>query len=97
MDTFEKTYGAEREVGLYSAPGRTEMGGNHTDHQHGRVLAAAIDLDAIACASKSGSMTARVLSEGYPEIVVDLSVQEPQKEEEGTTAALIRGVAGKNP
>ncbi|MBS5144436.1 MAG: galactokinase [Butyricicoccus pullicaecorum] len=95
MDTFEKTYGAEREVGLYSAPGRTEMGGNHTDHQHGRVLAAAIDLDAIACASKSGSMTARVLSEGYPEIVVDLSVQEPQKEEEGTTAALIRGVAAK--
>lgn len=95
MDTFEKTYGAEREVGLYSAPGRTEMGGNHTDHQHGRVLAAAIDLDAIACASKSDSMTARVLSEGYPEIVIDLSVREPQKEEEGTTAALIRGVAAK--
>lgn len=95
MDTFEKTYGAEREVGLYSAPGRTEMGGNHTDHQHGRVLAAAIDLDAIACAGKSDSMTARVLSEGYPEIVIDLSVREPQKEEEGTTAALIRGVAAK--
>lgn len=95
MDTFEKTYGAEREVALYSAPGRTEMGGNHTDHQHGRVLAAAIDLDAVACASKSGSMIARVLSEGYPEIVVDLSVREPQKEEEGTTAALIRGVAAK--
>lgn len=95
MDTFEKTYGAEREVGLYSAPGRTEMGGNHTDHQHGRVLAAAIDLDAVACASKSDSMTARVLSEGYPEIAIDLSVREPQKEEEGTTAALIRGVAAK--
>lgn len=95
MDTFEKNYGADREVGLYSTPGRTEMGGNHTDHQHGRVLAAAIDLDVIACASKSDSMTVRVLSEGYPEIVIDLSVCQPQKEEEGTTAALIRGVAAK--
>ncbi len=95
MDTFAKTYGVDREVGLYSAPGRTEMGGNHTDHQHGRVLAAAIDLDAIACASKSGSTIVRVLSAGYPEIKIDLAVCEPQKEEEGTTAALIRGVAVK--
>ena len=93
--TFAETYGGDREIGLFSAPGRTEMGGNHTDHQRGRVLAAAIDLDMIACASKSGSPLVRVLSEGYPEIQVDLSDLNPRKEEAGSTASLIRGIATK--
>lgn len=93
--TFGETYGSGREIGLFSAPGRTEMGGNHTDHQRGRVLAAAIDLDMLACASRSGSSLVRVLSDGYPEIRVDLSELTPVKEEAGTTAALIRGIAAR--
>ena len=93
--TFADTYGAGREIGLYSAPGRTEMGGNHTDHQRGRVLAAAIDLDMLACASKSGTTVTRVLSDGYPEIRVDFADLTPKKEEAGTTAALIRGIAAR--
>ena len=95
IGTFASIYGEGREIGLYSAPGRTEMGGNHTDHQHGRVLAAAIDLDMAACASKNESRMIRVTSDGYPEIRVDLSVLEPVKKESGTTAALIRGIASK--
>ena len=51
IDEFEKKYGTNRTVRLYSAPGRTEIGGNHTDHNNGRVLAAAVDLDTIACVS----------------------------------------------
>lgn len=95
IHTFSSIYGDGREVGLYSAPGRTEMGGNHTDHQHGHVLAAAIDLDMVACAGKNDSNTIHVTSDGYPEIRVDLSVLTPVKKESGTTAALIRGIAAK--
>ena len=95
IQTFAKTYGTDREIGLFSAPGRTEMGGNHTDHQRGRVLAAAIDLDMLSCASRNHSSLVRVLSDGYPEIRVDLSTLTPQKREAGTTAALIRGIAAR--
>ena len=76
----------------FSAPGRTEIGGNHTDHQRGRVLAAAVDLDtraAVAC----GGDEIRVLSKGYPLCTVSLKDLAPKPEEVGTTAALIRGVA----
>ena len=55
----------EREFAFYSAPGRTELGGNHPDHQHGRVLAASVDLDVIALAAPNGTNTVRVLSEGF--------------------------------
>ena len=78
---------------LFSAPGRSEVGGNHTDHQHGMVLAAAVNLDALAVAGKNGDRCIRLLSEGYEPVTVelsDLSVRESEKE---TTAALIRGVA----
>ena len=95
MQTFASIYGGGREIGLYSAPGRTEIGGNHTDHQHGRVLAAAIDLDMVACAGKNDSRIIHVTSDGYPEIRVDLSVLSPVKKESGTTAALIRGIAAR--
>ncbi len=82
-------------VSLFSGPGRTELGGNHTDHQHGRVLAASVNLDMLAVAAPNGGMTIRVQSEGYPALAVDLSVLTPQPGEEGTSAALIRGVAAQ--
>ena len=64
LEQFELYFGPGRQVQVYSAPGRAELGGNHTDHQHGCVLAAAIDLDALACAGPNGSMTARIRSTG---------------------------------
>lgn len=78
---------------LFTAAGRTEMGGNHTDHQHGQVLAGSVSLDMIACAGPNGTDTIRVRSEGYPEVVVDLADLEPNEAEYGSSAALVRGVA----
>ncbi|MBQ6117213.1 MAG: galactokinase [Oscillospiraceae bacterium] len=78
---------------VFSAPGRTELGGNHTDHQHGRVLAAAVELDTRAAVSLNGTSLIRVLSEGYPVCEVDLRDLAVRPEERNTTAALIRGVA----
>ena len=80
---------------LCSAPGRTEICGNHTDHQHGRVLAAAVNLDILAAAAPNQSGMLRVQSQGYPMIVVDLRELTPQSGEENTSAALIRGVAAR--
>ena len=77
----------------FSAPGRTEIGGNHTDHQRGRVLAAAVNLDTQAAVACNGSRIIRVLSQGYPLCQVDLSDLTPREAEFGTTTALIRGVA----
>ena len=79
----------------FSAPGRTEIGGNHTDHQRGRVLAAAVDLDTVAAVRCNGTDTVRILSKGYPMSVVDLKVLEPQPAEINSTPALIRGVAAR--
>lgn len=77
-----------------SAPGRTELGGNHTDHQGGRVLAAAVNLDAIACVAPSGGSRVTLESEGWPgAFEVDLASLEPVEAERGSTEALIRGVA----
>ncbi len=93
-DGFEAAFGVQPE-GLFSAPGRTELGGNHTDHQHGRVLAAAVDLDILAAVRPNGSGRVRVQSQGYPLIEVDLRELSPQPGEENTSAALIRGVAAR--
>lgn len=81
---------------FYSAPGRTELGGNHTDHNNGRVLAAAVRLDALACVAPRGpgDLGVSIRSEGWAEpIVLDLSSLEPRPEEAGRTEALVRGVA----
>ena len=94
LDRYAKTFGSRPEA-LFSAPGRTELGGNHTDHQHGRVLAAAVDLDVLAAASPNQSGMIRVQSEGYPLLVVDLAELSPRPEEANTSAALIRGVAAR--
>lgn len=74
VEEFEKLYGADREAALYSVAGRSELSGNHTDHNHGCVIAASIDLDIIAVASPSAGSVIRVKSEGFPEDVVDFDV-----------------------
>ena len=78
---------------VYSAPGRTEICGNHTDHQHGCVLAAAVDLETIAEVQLNGTDSIYVRSEGYPAFCVDLNDLSVRAEELGTTPALVRGVA----
>ena len=79
----------------FSAPGRTEIGGNHTDHQRGRVLAAAVNLDTVAAVRPNGTERIRILSHGYPLCEVDLNELSPVKEEVNSTAALVRGVAAR--
>lgn len=76
-----------------SAPGRVELMGNHTDHNRGAVLAAAINRDTVACAAKRRDMRAVLHSEGYPPVDILLDDLAPRAEESGKTAALIRGVA----
>ncbi len=80
---------------LFSSPGRTELSGNHTDHNRGRVLAAAVQLDTIAAVSTPSekTMVAELVSEGYPPVRVDLSNLDKVKAEEGSTDALLRGIA----
>ncbi len=94
LEGFEKTFGKGPEA-LFSAPGRTELGGNHTDHQHGAVLAGAVDLDILAAVAPNESGRVRILSQGYPLIELDLRDLRPKKEEENTSEALVRGVAAR--
>ena len=91
LDGLEKTFGSHAEAGLYSAPGRTEIGGNHTDHQHGRVLAGSVNIDMIAAVAPNDKNQLRVQSEGYDLCIIDLNDLEARKEEENTTASLLRG------
>ena len=88
---FEKRFG-EIEVCVFSAPGRSEIGGNHTDHQHGEVLAASIHLDAIGVAGKAPDGRVTIASDAYEEIVVDTRDLAPVEKEKGTTTALVKGV-----
>lgn len=92
IETFEKLYG-NGDIEIYSAPGRTEIGGNHTDHQNGKVLAASVNLDAVAVVSERNDNIIRITSEGYGEIEVDISDDRISEKEFGTTASLVRGVA----
>ncbi len=80
---------------LFTGPGRTEIGGNHTDHQHGHVLCGSVDLDMLACAAPNGLDVIRVHSEGYPALEVALDSLSPREDEKNTSAALVRGVAAK--
>ena len=93
---FQVTFpaNAQAQIGLYSAPGRTEIGGNHTDHQYGCVLAASVNLDAIAAAALNGTNVIRFYSEGYGMIEADLSVLEPVESEKESTLALTSNVLG---
>lgn len=94
MNGFEKTFGVKEDTlaALCSAPGRTEICGNHTDHQHGHVLAAAVNLDFLACVSPNGTQTVHFQSEGWPMTTVDLSDLKQKEAEKETTASLVRGV-----
>ncbi len=94
LERFAQTFGRPAEA-FFSAPGRTELGGNHTDHQHGRVLAASVDMDQLAAAAPNESGIIRIVSEGYPPLEVSLDALEPVEAERNTSAALVRGVAAR--
>ena len=94
LESFEEIFG-DKEVEIYSAPGRSEVGGNHTDHQYGKVIATSINLDAIAVVAKREDDMIDLKSEGYDRISVSLTDLSPEKAQEGTTKALIEGVAAK--
>uniref|UniRef100_UPI003217FD33 galactokinase n=1 Tax=uncultured Draconibacterium sp. TaxID=1573823 RepID=UPI003217FD33 len=94
MSEFEKTFGAD-DVSLFSSPGRTEIGGNHTDHNYGRVLAGAVNLDNIAVAAPNGTNTIRIKSAGYPEFQVELTDFTPNEAEFYTSTSLVKGIAAK--
>ncbi len=94
MAEFEKTFGND-DVALFSSPGRTEIGGNHTDHNYGRVLAGAVNLDNIAVAAANDSNTIRIKSAGYPEFQVDLTDLAIDESKFYTSEALVKGIAAK--
>ena len=91
---FHALFG-DRKARIWSAPGRTEIGGNHTDHQLGKVIAASVDMDMLAAAAENGEDTVRVKSEGYDMITLSLDTLTPVHGEEGTTKALVRGICAE--
>ena len=94
IDKFTARFGGERDISIFSVPGRSEISGNHTDHNHGCVLAGAIDRDIIAVAAKNEDGLIRFLSEGYPETEVSLDkIDNPDNFENFTSQALIAGMA----
>lgn len=95
VEKFATLYPERDDMEVFSAPGRTEVCGNHTDHQHGKVLAAAINLDAVAVVGFHEDGVIRLHSEGYPAITVELSDLAISEAEYGTTKALIRGMAAQ--
>ena len=94
IERFTELYPAREEISVFSAPGRTEIGGNHTDHQHGCVLAAAVQLDAIAVVSFHEEGVIRIHSEGYGSFSVELSDLTVQAEEKGSKA-IVRGIVSR--
>ncbi len=100
IEEFSKLYGCDRDVYLFSVPGRSEVSGNHTDHNYGRVLAASITLDIIAVVSKNSDATVRIKSEGYREDVVLISETDKPKEENffksrGIVAGMCKGFSDR--
>ncbi|MDR1509103.1 MAG: hypothetical protein LBS53_05650 [Synergistaceae bacterium] len=94
IENFERHYGTGRDISIYSVPGRVELCGNHTDHNNGVVMAAAVNLDIIAVASKSPGRVIRLRSRGFQyEDAVDLSCLEPDSREFGKSSAIIRGMS----
>ena len=90
---YRAQFGETDAAALVSAPGRTEIGGNHTDHENGKVLASAVDLDMLALVSPDGSDTVTLASEGFGTISVSLKTLVPRENEKNTTAAFVRGMA----
>lgn len=85
----------DSDVEFFTAPGRTEIGGNHTDHNYGRVLAGAVNLDNIAVVAKNNTQVIRIQSIGYPTFEVDLKALKPIPSEQFTSAALVRGISAR--
>lgn len=94
MAQFQNKFG-DHNVELFSSPGRTEIGGNHTDHNYGRVLAGAVNLDNIAVAAANGTNIVRIESLGYPEFQVDLNDLSINKEEFYTSTSLVKGISAR--
>ncbi len=92
VDSFENLFGEKDNLRVFSAPGRTEVGGNHTDHQHGCILAGSVDLDVLGIVAKNDENVIRIKSEGFPMDVVELTSLSVNTSEKGRSAALIRGV-----
>lgn len=92
IDGYEEIFGNAEDIRLFSAPGRTEIGGNHTDHQHGCVLAAGLNLDVVGAAALNGTNKVRIKSEGYPMDEIDLDDLEVHTEQYGKAISLIRGM-----
>ena len=92
LDGLCENFGEKEDIRLFSAPGRTEIGGNHTDHQHGCVLAASLNLDIVGAVSKNGTNKVRVLSKGYTMDVIDLNDLEINEKEYDKAISLIRGI-----
>jgi galactokinase len=92
LATYEARFGLE-DVVLLSAPGRTELAGNHTDHQQGMVLCGSVTQDTLAAAAPAEDGEVTILSDGFGEIRLTLDGLSPREEEKGTSAALVRGVA----
>ncbi len=94
IDSFKDIYGDFDNVGLYSVPGRSELSGNHTDHNAGCVIACSIDLDVIAVAAKTEGSVIKIKSEGYPEDVVDIATYNtPNSKRFATSSAIIAGMS----
>ena len=91
LDALDAAFGTHEAAALFSAPGRTELGGNHTDHQHGCVLAGSVNIDIISAVSANDMGVIRLKSEGYDPISVELSDLNKRQEEENTSAAILRG------
>ena len=95
INEFIKLFGEDRDVIITSAPGRTEVCGNHTDHNNGKVLAASVNLDAVAVAAKNEEDVVRVKSDGHAMNVVEISELLPDESEFGHSTAMVRGVVAK--
>ena len=92
VSRYEEIYGKGNNLRLFSVPGRTEVSGNHTDHNHGKVLAASINLDIIAVAEKRDDSVIRIKSEGFPEDVVDITKIKVDPDKFATSFAVIEGM-----
>lgn len=94
IDTFTSLY-EEKDIQIYSAPGRSEVGGNHTDHQHGKVLAAAVNLDAIAVVAPTNNHIIKILSDKWNLAPIHTDDLDIKDEEIGTSEALVRGICAR--
>lgn len=93
IDGFSETFSESCDIRIFSAPGRTEIGGNHTDHQRGAALGGGLNLDIVGVCRPNGTNTVNIKSEGYDLDTVDLSELDAKKDEYGKSRALVRGVA----